>query len=118
MTWTHVGVLALLMIEGVGGVVIGALTAIIGEAITPGYYPWSFSAGPLVFGLATLAIAVAYWRRLPAARYLAVVIQVLVAVWATFALAADSPPTLWLVLALGVTGTVLVALDAARERLQ
>lgn len=114
MKWPRVGALAFLVVEAIGGLVVGGLTAIIGEAITPGYFPWSFAAGPL-FGAAAAVAVVAYWRRLAAAKYLAVAIQALVAFWSAIALITGSPPTLWLALVMGVAGTAIVALDTSAE---
>ena len=111
MKWARSAVLTILALEAVGGLVFGALTVIIGEQITPGYIPWSFAATPLLFGLASAFATYAYWRRMPMARLLAVILNVLVAIGAVMALLTGPHPSLWIAVALGVVGAALAILD-------
>lgn len=115
VSWVRPGVLTLLVVQGVGGLAVGILTVVIGESITPGFIPWAFAAGPLLFGAATLVVAFLYWRRHPTARLLAMVVQVVVAASAITALASDSPATLWIPLVMGVVGAVMVVIDSPRQ---
>ena len=112
MKWARSAVLTILALEGVGGLVFGALTVIVGEQITPGYIPWSFAATPLLFGLAAAFAVYAYWSRMSMARLLALILSVLVAIGAVVALLTGPHPYLWFALALGLAGAALVILDS------
>jgi hypothetical protein len=115
MSRTRIALLVLLIVEGIGGIVFAALTAIIGESITPGFIPWQFALTPALFGLACLVVASIYWRGHPAGPLMAAALQALVIVGAVSGLISSAEPALWIALAMGLGGVLLLTIGGPRR---
>jgi hypothetical protein len=109
MQRSRLALFALLVIEGLGGLIFAALTVIIGESITPGFIPWGFALIPALFGVAVLGVAFLVWHRREVGLYLAAITQSIIGVAAVVGLFQSGSPELWIALAMSLIGIALVA---------
>lgn len=107
VTAARPALVSLLVVEGIGAVVFGVLTVVIGESITPGFIPWRFAAAPFLFGLFALAVAGLLWKGHPSGIPLALVGQAMVTAGAIAGLISSGHPALVIALLFGIAGIIL-----------
>ena len=101
--------IALLVLEGLGGLFVTLLNVVTSRALGQDFLPWESAVIPAAFGVLCLIAAFGLWRSASWGRIIAALSQVVVAVVGVIALLDTVRPLAWVVLAIGLAGLLLVS---------
>ena len=109
--------IALLGLEGLGGLLVTLLNVVTSRALGQDFLPWESAVIPAAFGALCLVAAFGIGKSAPWGKSLVAVSQVLVAVTGVIALLEAVTPVAWVVLGLGLSGLLLVGrIDPGHRR--
>ena len=101
--------IALLVLEGLGGLLVTLLNVVTSRALGQDFLPWESAVIPAAFGALCLIAAFGIWKSVSWGKALAAISQVLVAVTGVIALLDTVTPLAWVVLGVGLLGLLLVS---------
>ena len=101
--------IALLVLEGLGGLLVTLLNVVTSRALGQDFLPWESAVIPAAFGALCLIAAFGIWKSASWGKALAAISQALVAVTGVIALLDTMTPLAWVVLAVGLLGLLLVS---------